>query len=601
MVRAAWTLSLMTALWGCGTTRSVEESGSTHDAAASQAQRTRAFFEAYWEATLALRPEAATFLGDHRHGDRWSDVSAEGEAREAAHWKAVVDALDRIDVKHLGETDRLSVAVLRHEADDALRVLPFRAARSMTVHAGPFPFQSSYIRLLQASPVSTEAQVEQLLARMARYPQRMEQELARMREGLQAGWVPPRPVLGEVVRQLDTQLASPIDRSAYAQPFRRLGDGIPVATREALRSRGLRQVQDDVMPAIRKLRDFVAGDYMAAAPDEGGLSRYPGGAAVYAALVRMHTTTTMTADDIHRVGVEQMARLSGEMEAVRREVGFAGDMAAFRRHLNTDPRFFHASPEAVLTGYRDITKRIDPELPRLFAELPRATYGVRALPDFLGPGAPETYSGPALDGTRSGWFNANTVGYRTRPIWAMETTAAHEGAPGHHLQIARAVELTGLPAFRRAAFFTAFGEGWALYAETLGPELGLYRDPYSRYGFLQAQAWRAARLVVDTGLHARGWTRGQAIDYLRDATGFDDDKVVSEVDRYLSQPGQALSYMVGQLKILELRERASRALGARFDLRRFHMALLDNGQLPLDLLEQVVDRWIAAQAPLARR
>jgi uncharacterized protein (DUF885 family) len=315
---------------------------------------------------------------------------------------------------------------------------------------------------------------------------------------------------------------------------------------------------------------------------------------VYAAVVQSETTTTLSAREIHAIGLREVARLRGEMEAVMREVKFDGDFASFVRHLHTDPKFFHASPEAQFAGYRDIAKRIDPELPRLFAELPRATYGIRAMQSHVSVDDAEYYTGPSLDGTRLGWFNANTQAFRTRPIWEMETTVAHETVPGHHLQIARAVELGELPKFRRSAGFTAYSEGWALYAETLGFELQLYKDPYSRFGHLEWQAFRAARLVVDTGIHALGWSRQQAIAYMVERTGKDIGFVTSEVDRYISQPGQALAYMIGELKIIELRDRARQKLGERFDLRKFHMVVLDQGGVPLPILERSVDAWIAA-------
>ena len=305
--------------------------------------------------------------------------------------------------------------------------------------------------------------------------------------------------------------------------------------------------------------------------------------------------TNLTPEAIHAIGLEQVARAQQGMEAVRQEVGFAGDMQAFVHHLNTDPRFFKRNGEEVLAGYRDIIKRTEPELPRLFAQLPRAPVGVRAIPEFMGVGAVESYNGPSLDGTRPGWFNANALAYAVRPTWGMEAIALHEAVPGHHLQIARAIELADMPMFRRAQGFTAYAEGWALYAETLGPELGLYKDPHSRFGFFNNQAWRAARLVVDTGIHSRGWTRQQAIEYMTAATGMERNRLEWEVDRYISQPGQALAYMIGQLKFIELREKARAALGERFDLRRFHMAVLDSGPLPLDLLERLVDTWIAQQ------
>ena len=264
--------------------------------------------------------------------------------------------------------------------------------------------------------------------------------------------------------------------------------------------------------------------------------------------------------------------------------------------LNSDERFFHKSPEALLAGYRDIAKRIDAEMPRLFAELPRAPYGVRAMPAHMGANRAEYYNGPAADGSRAGFFFANTLAWRKRPIWGMETLVAHEAMPGHHMQIARASELRGLPNFRRTGFgYTAFSEGWALYAETLGFDLGLYTDPYSRFGHLQWQAFRAARLVVDTGVHALGWGRQQAIDFMVERTGVEREFVAGEVDRYTSDPGQALAYMVGKLKFDELRDRAKARLGARFDIRKFHNAVLDNGALPLGTLERLIDEWISAQ------
>jgi uncharacterized protein (DUF885 family) len=313
-------------------------------------------------------------------------------------------------------------------------------------------------------------------------------------------------------------------------------------------------------------------------------------------LVRHNTTTTLSAREIHAIGQRELARLRGEMEAVMKEVKFEGSFEQFVVFLNTDPRFYANTAEELLAGYREIAKRLDAEMPRLFAELPRAPYGIVAMPAHQGNRA-EYYQGPALDGSRAGFFFANVTALNSRPKWAMETLTAHEAAPGHHTQIARATELAGLPNFRRSGFgFTAFSEGWALYAETLGFDMGLYADPYSRYGHLQWQAFRAARLVVDTGLHSLGWSRQQAIDFMAERTGVNRAFVESEVDRYLSQPGQALAYTIGQLKIIELRDRARAKLGPRFDIRRFHNAVIDNGALPLSTLERLIDEWIAAQA-----
>ncbi|MFY9511729.1 MAG: DUF885 domain-containing protein, partial [Rubrivivax sp.] len=371
---------------------------------------------------------------------------------------------------------------------------------------------------------------------------------------------------------------------------------IPAAERTRLQAAGREAINSQVLPSLDKLRSFIVDEYLPKAPASGALRNYPDGARLYDEVVRQQTTTNLTAAEVHAIGQRELARLRGEMEAVLRETKFDGDFAAFVKFLNTDPKFFHKSPEALLAGYRDIAKRIDAELPRLFVELPRAPYGVRAMPAHLGPDRAEYYDGPTRDGSRAGYFNANAAGWQKKPTWGMATLVAHEAVPGHHLQIARNVELGTLPEFRRGGFgYTAFTEGWALYAETLGNEIGLYDDPYSRFGHLQWQAFRAARLVVDTGIHALGWSRQQAIDLMVERTGVDTGFVASEIDRYTSNAGQALAYMIGQLKIVELRERAKAKLGPKFELRRFHNAVIDNGALPLDTLERLIDAWIASQ------
>jgi uncharacterized protein (DUF885 family) len=554
----------------------------------------QAIFDAHWRAIPEFFPEVSTYRGEKRYGDRLTDASPEATARWYVHLEDLKERLERLPQSELTRQERISVRVLRTEIDEDLSLRAFEGLRSMRVNLSPWPFQSSFLNLVGATPVDTEADVQQLLARMRAYPHRVAQEIATMRRGMALGYVPPKVVLQGVLRQLDAQLATRGESSPYYAPFKRLA-GVPESRRDELRRAGAAAVDAHVLAALAELREFVATDYMAAAPERVGLLQYPDGRKAYEALVRIHTTTNLSPEAIHEIGLEQVAKARRGMQAVMTEVGFTGDLAAFMKYANGEGGRYKKSPEEVLVAYRDILKRVDPELPRLFAIIPRAPYGVRSLPEFKGPGAPETYSGPALDGSRPGWFNANTVGYAVRPSWSFEAIALHEGVPGHHLQVARAIELEGLPDFRRSASFTAFTEGWALYAETLGPELGMYKDPYSRFGFQVNQAWRAARLVVDTGLHAKGWTRQQAIDYLQSATGMDEVRVAAEIDRYISDPGQALSYMVGQLKIIELRERAQKALGARFDIRRFHSAVLDNGRVPLDVLESVINEWIAEQ------
>ncbi|MBC7604285.1 MAG: DUF885 domain-containing protein, partial [Ramlibacter sp.] len=435
---------------------------------------------------------------------------------------------------------------------------------------------------------------EQLIARMRATPKWMDQSIDCLRRSMALGWVASKDVVDRAIAQIDTQLSGDVEAGPYYAPFKRLNTAIPASDQAALRKQAKDAIESDIFPAMRKLRAFVVDEYAKRAPPSGALSNYPEGTKVYEMLVRSSTTTRLSAAQIHAIGLREMATIRAEMDGIQKQVKFEGSFDKFIEYLNTDPKFFHNSPEALLEGYRAIAKRIDPELPKLFAELPRAPYGVRAMPDYRGPDSAEYYNGPALDGTRPGWFNANAAGWRTRPTWRMATLTAHEAVPGHHLQIARAVELKALPAFRRSSGYVAYSEGWAVYAETLGRSIGLYENPYDLFGHLQWRALRAGRLVVDTGMHSMGWSRQQAIDYMVTQTGMDRGFVTSEVDRYVSRPGQALGYMVGALKIEELRDKSKAKLGAKFDLRRFHNAVLDNGALPLDVLEDVIDEWIEA-------
>ena len=585
-MRAARLLLAAGLLWACA-------AAAAADAAATQ--RMHALFERYWEQTAHDHPEWATWRGDHRFDDRLSDASPAG--REAVdtrerEWLAEARAFDPAT---LAAVDRSSLELFIHGRAEAVAFQPFEGWRSMSLGAQG-GFQTDLPELLRAMPMDHAAQVDNFLARLAAVPQRIDQELHWLKRGITLGWVPPQAVLQRVLAQIDEQLLAPPQRNPWLEARQHMGSQIPPATQAASRERATEALRTQVLPALQRLRDFVAGPYMAAAPADGALSRYPDGPRVYGLVIAEHTTLPLSARQLHDIGLREVARLQREIEAAWRDAGFAGSQAQWLEHLNSDPKYFHPSGEALLVGYRDIAKRIDPELPKLFAELPRAPYGIRAMPSYQDAGKAEYYEGPALDGSRPGWFNANARAYRQRPVWSMETLVAHEAVPGHHLQVARAVELHELPAFRRDLEFTAYVEGWALYAETLGVELGLYRDAASHYGHLQMQIFRAARLVVDTGIHAFGWSRERAIDYLVATSGVDLDHCSAEVDRYTSWPGQALAYMTGQLKIIELRDRARAQLGQRFDIRRFHNAVLDQGALPLPVLERVIDGWFAAEA-----
>ena len=557
----------------------------------TETKRLHALFDARWEWSMKTYPEWATFMGDHRYGDRLADASREAEVAATAMARRDLAAAQTIRRDSLSAKDRVSLDIFVLQLQEQLRFEPFLGFRTMSLGALS-GFHTDFADLLGASPVGQRSEVEQMLARLAAYPKRVEQELMWLREGIRLRWVPPRSVLERVLPAIDGQFVAEVDKSPFFEPFTRLGKDIAAADQETLRAQARRAIKEQVEPALRRLRAFVVDEYMPAAAPSGALGSYPGGAEVYAARVQASTTTEQTPAQIHATGQREMTRLRAEMEAVMKELKFEGNFTAFVSHLNTDPKYFHTSPEALLAGYRDIAKRIDPELPTLFAELPRTPYGVRAMPSHFSTDRAEYYSGPPLDGSRGGWFNANGQAFAKRPVWAMETLVAHEAVPGHHLQIARAVELGELPRFRRGGGYDVYGEGWALYAETLGFQLGLYKDPLSRFGHLQWQALRAARLVVDTGIHALGWSRQQAVDYMIERTGWEPNFVNSEVDRYYSWPGQALAYMTGELKIIELRDRAKAKLGERFDIRQFHRVVLDQGSVPLPVLERAVDGWI---------
>ena len=580
------------------TTAAITATATSANPNAENTRQLHMLFDSAWEQAMQRHPQWATYLGDRRYGDKLDDASAEAEAAGYAETRRQQMAALAIPRAGLSATDATSLDLFLHQLDDTLRFKPLVGYRRLSLGAIG-GFHTDFNELQQASPMDSRAAAEQMLARLAAYPRRVDQELVRLRQGIALGWVAPHAVLDRVLTSLDAQLAAVADASPFFLPFTMLGPDIPPAEQALLRSQAQQVIAAEVLPAQRRLRAFIAGDYSAAAPASGAMSSYPGGAAVYAAAVRQQTTTDLSPAQIHAIGLREVARLDREIAQVMAELKWTGPFVGptgFAQHMLTDPKYFHPSPEALLASYRDIAKRIDAELPKLFAELPRAPYGVRAMPAHESPDRAEYYSSPALDGSRPGWFNANAQGYKTRPTWGQETLTAHEAVPGHHLQTARAAELGELPKFRRAAWYVAYGEGWALYAETLGFELGLYKDPASRYGHLQDQMLRACRLVVDTGLHSLGWSPRRAADYMTEHGGQERGFIESEVDRYLSDPGQALGYMIGQLKIIELRDRARARLGERFDIRRFHMVLLDQGAVPLSVLERLVDGWIAAEA-----
>jgi uncharacterized protein (DUF885 family) len=554
-----------------------------------------------WEYDLKEHPTFATEVGDTRYDDRWEDESRPAIERRKAHQRELVGKVDSIDRAQLGPEDQLTYDLFRRDAKLAVEGQRFPHELLQIDQMGGV--HSELSQLAEVVPKRNVADVENFLKRIDRYPVLVDQGIALLREGLQKGITPPKVTLRDVGKLIENQISDdPTKSPVYTEVFAKLPDSIPAAERTRLQTRAKQLLTDRVMPALRKLHKFVVEEYEPKARTSIGLSALPDGAAWYAYNVKRTTTTDLTPEQIHQIGLSEVKRIRGEMEAVMRTTGYKGTMEQFFQFLRTDPQFFFTDKQALLSAYRDIAKRIDPELPRLFGRLPRLSYGVRAVPAHAEKTQTTAYYNPgAPDAGRPGWFYANTYDLPSRPKWEMEALTLHEAVPGHHLQIAIAQELGELPKFRRYGGYTAFVEGWGLYAESLGREIGLFTDPYSKFGALTYEMWRAIRLVVDTGMHAKGWTRDQALAFFRNNTGKAEHDITVEVDRYIVWPGQALAYKIGQLKLRELRTAAEKQLGAKFDPRAFHDVVLGAGALPLDVLEARVRDWLRRTAGVNKK
>ena len=557
-----------------------------------------ALFDREFKRGLDEAPELATFYGIPGYDGRLSDLSAAAVARRRAHVPGVIAELKAFDPARLSTQDRISRAVMLDRLELALEFdklygsLPFASGDSWMVLSPMFGPQQFHASLAKATRFRTAADYENYLKRLDLVPRAIDQMIDRMREGMRSGWVPPVEAMRRVPGMLDTYAGADVRATPLWAPFEAVPSDIPAADRERIVERGRRVLSERVHPAYAKLQQFAASTYLPANRKELAATTLPGGRRYYELLVRQSTTTTMTPEEIHAIGLAEVKRIRAEMEKVIVDTGFKGSWDAFMEFTRTDKRFFFDKPEQRLAAYRDIAKRADAELPKLFAELPRLPYGVRPMDASEGDNA-DRYARGAIDGSRAGFFEANVNNLGKRPSHEMESVLLHEAVPGHHLQIARAQEIAGLPFFRRTAGYVSYSEGWALYAESLGYEMGMYKDPYQRFGALSAEMLRACRLVIDTGLHAKGWARDASIRYLVDNAGVHPDFAAAEIDRYIVIPGQALGYKIGELKIKALRAKAKAALGERFDVRRFHNAILDDGALPLTVLESRIDEWIA--------
>lgn len=552
-------------------------------------------FESDWQWTLAHNPEYATQLGDDRYNHQLSVTTLAAERVANKHQQDMLKEALKIDRASLTGQDLISYDQFVYEKKRAVEAAGFYpyTVEPITQIDG---VQVTFPNLIAQTPFNSARDYQNYRSRLHAIPAYVDGLIEQMQQNMKTGWVEPKVIVAPVVGQLRA-LREHLNDSELARPFREIPAGVPKP--DAMAAVGRRELNERVAPALLKLENFITTQYLPACRDTIGASALPGGMAYYQFLIRNQTTTDMTPEQIHALGLAEVARIQQQMQAIMKQVGFTGTFAEFSHMLNTDPRFYYTNPDDLVNGFRDIIARVYKVLPDMFAHLPKAQAEVRALPLMGSEEQPSaSYQPGSDDGKVAGYFAVNISNLNTRPKWEMETLALHEAVPGHHLQISIAKEAADLPKFRRNGDYTAFEEGWALYSESLGDEMGFYKDPYSKFGNLDDEILRAARLVVDTGIHALGWTREQAIAYMNDNTANPPNDNAVEVDRYIAWPGQALAYKIGQIKIRALRDKAAAALGDRFDLRAFHNAVLDNGPMPLSVLEAQIDNWIAQQQPV---
>ncbi|MEM7586431.1 MAG: DUF885 domain-containing protein, partial [Acidobacteriota bacterium] len=499
--------------------------------------------------------------------------------------------LDAIDRSQLDAADQISADIFRSQLTTFIEDFEYGAYQiPLTVDDG---FHIGFARLPASMSFRDPQDYDNYIARLEAFPTYVDQHIAHMRAGLERGMTLSQIVLEGYEVTIASHVVDNPDTSVFFRPFESIPDAFTPDVAEALRQKGRRTIMGSVVPGYQTFLDFMVDEYIPGARTSLGASELPDGEAYYAQRIRHFTTLEMTADEIHQLGLKEVARIRGEMEAIIRDVDFEGDFAAFLEFLRTDPRFYAETPLELLKEAAFISKTMDAKLPALFKNLPRLPYGVAPVPNHLAPKyTTGRYVGAPVGGTRPGYYWVNTYALETRPLYVLPALTLHEAVPGHHLQISLTQELEDLPPFRRHSYLSAFGEGWGLYAEWLGLEAGIYEDPYHNFGRLTYEMWRACRLVVDTGLHAKGWTREQTLDYMASNTALSLHEVRTETDRYISWPGQALAYKIGELKIKALRREAEEKLGDRFDVRDFHDAVLKNGSVPLPVLETVVRSYI---------
>jgi uncharacterized protein (DUF885 family) len=550
-------------------------------------------FAQQWEYTMREYPEFATSVGYPGQNARWTDYALEAIARRKRELNDPLKALRTIDRAKLGPTDQLNYDLFRRNLTDALEESRFPGELMPITQLDGV--QQDVPSTITKMPAGTVRDYEDILARLRAVPVLVNQTIVLLQRGLTSGITPPRITLRDVPAQAQDLVVDDPLTSPLLTAFTRFPAGMPAADQQRLRATALAAYRDSVAPVFRKLSTFLRDRYVPGARATTGVRDLPNGMAWYQVRARASTTTDLTPEQIHAIGLAEVKRIRAAMDSVIAASGFKGSFAEFVQFLRTDPRFYWATPDDLIRASRELMKRIDPELTRLFGTLPRLPYGVSPIPSYSERSQTTAYYQPGSPlAHRAGTYFVNTYNLPARPKWEMEALSLHEAVPGHHLQIALAQELAGVPEFRRFGGYTAFVEGWGLYTESLGGELGLYTDPYSKFGQLTYEMWRAIRLVIDTGIHTMGWTREQAIDYFKANAAKTEHDITVEVDRYIVWPGQALAYKIGELKIKALRAYAAKTLGDRFDVRAFHDQVLGAGAVPLDVLDARIHAWVAS-------
>ena len=556
------------------------------------AQALHDLFASEWDHEMQRNPVRASLLGDRRWNDRWEDLSFDTIRRQQAHDLDVLGRLGKTDRGQLSPQDQLNYDLFKKRYETKIEEDQYHWYLVPLNQREGIQTSDELANLLRFQTVKD---YEDWISRLLAFPGYMDQTIALMREGMREHILLPKIILQRIPAQIDKQIVDDPAASPFYKPFKRFPGSMAEADRSRLAKAASEAVRSGIIPAFKRFKQFFVEQYLPASFDQVGVWQMPRGGEMYAFFVRRFTTTPMTPEEIHQIGLKEVKRIHAEMQALVDQTGFNGTLDEFFKFLRTDPRFYYKTPEDLLTAYRAIAKRIDPNLVKVFKTLPRMPYGVEPIPATVAPDTTTAYyTAPAADGSRAGTFFVNLYKPEARPKWEMMALALHEAVPGHHVQIALTME-QDLPNFRRFGGYTAFTEGWGLYAESLGEEMALYDDPYAKFGRLTYEMWRAVRLVVDTGIHFMRWDRQKAINFFMENAAKQELDVTNEVDRYIAWPGQALAYKIGEMKIKELRNRASRALGGGFDIREFHDVVLRAGAVPLDILERNVEEWIAAK------